>query len=108
MLGGRGKRSKKANQTRMGGGGKRKQERDRGLVCKLGEDGHGKASWVRMGMAMVSSTASAAPAAMLERLGLERRDGVDGMGLSLLVPDDTYDPTPPMPALLPGPFLLCC
>jgi len=40
------------------------------------------ASWVRMGMAMVSSTASAAPASALERLGLECCDGVDRMGLT--------------------------
>jgi len=91
----------------MGGGGKRKQERDMGLVCELDEDGHGKASWVRMGMATVSSMASAAPAPSLERLGLECRDGVDGMGLSLLVPDDIDDPALLMPALLLGPFPLC-
>lgn len=53
------------------------------------------ASWVRMGTAMVASMASTAPTPALERLGLERRSGVDGMALSLLVPDETNDPAPP-------------
>lgn len=59
----------------MGGGVKRKQERG-GLVCELGEDG----------MAKVSSTTSAYPASTLEWLGLECRDAVDGMGLTLEPP----------------------